>query len=81
MNLDSYNFNIFNPYAEHISGGETLMEKKTRIIIIVLFFWQVQFHGTSTVVQVANSGGASDGDWITLYRLAYSVDCTTFQTL
>ena len=45
----------------------------------LFLYKQVKFHGLRTVVRVATRGGV--GDWVTLYRLAYSEDCITFHNL
>ena len=49
-------------------------------IVHVLHLFQVRFNSLSSVVSVATRG---DGCcfWVTMYRLATSVDCSTFNNL
>ena len=41
--------------------------------------FQVRFHNLSTVVRLATQG--ENNAWVTLYRLATSVDCVNFNNL
>jgi len=42
------------------------------------FFSKVRLHALSTVVRIATTGC---NNWVSLYQLAYSEDCLTFQNL
>ena len=56
-------------------------------IIVFVIKWsafsnkQVRFNALSTVVRVATKGCGNGNAWVTLYRLAYSADCVTFNDL